>query len=72
MVVKVPDDGEYGACHFGSALATDRTACLVVCRQLVLAMGGRIWATRATGPATGAEFGFWLPGGLEEDDPAEG
>ncbi len=44
---------------------------LFVCRQLVLAMGGRIWATRATGPATGAEFGFWLPGAVEEDDVAD-
>jgi two-component system sensor histidine kinase KdpD len=32
---------------------------LFVCRTLVEAMGGRIWATNA--PGHGAEFGFWLP-----------
>lgn len=38
---------------------------LFVCRQLVTAMGGRIWAAdRTTG--VGAEFGFWLPA-LEHD-----
>lgn len=37
---------------------------LFVCRELVEAMGGRIWATdRGDGEASapGAEFGFWLP-----------
>lgn len=34
---------------------------LFVCRQLVQAMGGRVWATAAPLPG-GAEFGFWLPG----------
>lgn len=33
---------------------------LYVCRQLVEAMGGRIWARRRDG--SGSEFGFWLPG----------
>ena len=33
---------------------------LFVCRTLVEAMGGRIWATNAPG-RRGAEFGFWLP-----------
>jgi signal transduction histidine kinase len=31
---------------------------LFVCRELVTAMGGRVWARPA---AVGAEFGFWLP-----------
>ena len=44
---------------------------LFVCRQLVLAMGGRIWARRASAPATGAEFGFWLPGAIEDEDVPE-
>lgn len=36
---------------------------LFVCRELVYAMGGRIWAAAAPPPApSGAEFGFWLPG----------
>lgn len=35
---------------------------LFVCRELVHAMGGRIWAAPAPAPAaSGAEFGFWLP-----------
>jgi signal transduction histidine kinase len=38
---------------------------LFVCRQLVEAMGGRIWARPREGP--GAEFGFWLPA-LGEDE----
>jgi signal transduction histidine kinase len=40
---------------------------LFVCRELVQAMGGRVWAAPAPeGP--GAEFGFWLPGAAEADD----
>jgi K+-sensing histidine kinase KdpD len=40
---------------------------LFVCRQLVEAMGGRIWATpRSEG---GSEFGFALPVHVEEIDP---
>jgi signal transduction histidine kinase len=39
---------------------------LFVCRQLVEAMGGRIWARRPSG--TGAEFGFALPVHVEEAD----
>ena len=38
---------------------------LFVCRQLVEAMGGRIWARPRDG--RGAEFGFWLPA-LGEDE----
>jgi signal transduction histidine kinase len=34
---------------------------LFVCRELVHGMGGRVWAAAARPPATGAEFGFWLP-----------
>ncbi len=35
---------------------------LFVCRELIQAMGGRIWASAAPPPsAGGAEFGFWLP-----------
>jgi signal transduction histidine kinase len=37
---------------------------LFVCRQLVAAMGGRIWATSRE--AGGAEFGFSLPLWVEE------
>ncbi|MES1239763.1 MAG: ATP-binding protein, partial [Chloroflexota bacterium] len=33
---------------------------LFVSRELVTAMGGRIWAKAR--PGEGAEFGFWLPG----------
>ncbi|MGK2852227.1 MAG: ATP-binding protein [Candidatus Limnocylindrales bacterium] len=33
---------------------------LFVCRELITAMGGRLWATDRR-DATGAEFGFWLP-----------
>jgi signal transduction histidine kinase len=36
-----------------------------VCRQLVEAMGGRIWARPRE--SRGAEFGFWLPA-LGEDE----
>lgn len=41
---------------------------LFVCRQLVEAMGGRIWAARR--PAGGSEFGFAVPAHVEdvEDD----
>jgi K+-sensing histidine kinase KdpD len=35
---------------------------LFVCRELIQAMDGRIWAMAARPPAEhGAEFGFWLP-----------
>jgi PAS domain S-box-containing protein len=37
---------------------------LFVCRELVTAMGGRIWA--ATRPDKGAEFGFSIPAYVEE------
>ena len=33
---------------------------LFVCRELVHAMGGRVWA-RPGSAGSGAEFGFWLP-----------
>jgi len=40
---------------------------LFICRELITALGGRIWAAPAPPPATsGAEFGFWLPAGVEE------
>ncbi|HET7701828.1 MAG TPA: ATP-binding protein [Candidatus Limnocylindrales bacterium] len=43
---------------------------LFVCRELISAMHGRIWATKAPPPAAhGAEFGFWLPSvGTADDD----
>lgn len=42
---------------------------LFVSRELVQAMGGRIWGGSAPPPAaTGAEFGFWLPAAKETDD----
>jgi len=35
---------------------------LFVCRELIHAMGGRVWAApAASGLGDGAEFGFWLP-----------
>ena len=35
---------------------------LFVCRELIKAMGGRVWAAPAAAPAKrGAEFGLWLP-----------
>ncbi len=41
---------------------------LFVCRELVQAMGGRIWAAAAPPPAAGgAEFGFWLPAAAPHD-----
>ncbi|HUP53963.1 MAG TPA: ATP-binding protein [Methylomirabilota bacterium] len=40
---------------------------LFVCRELINAMGGRIWAAAAPPPApTGAEFGFWLPAAVDD------
>ncbi|MEO8570586.1 MAG: ATP-binding protein [Chloroflexota bacterium] len=41
---------------------------LFVCRELIQAMGGRIWALPAPARETGAEFGFWLPAA---DDPGD-
>jgi K+-sensing histidine kinase KdpD len=46
---------------------------LFICRELIKALGGRIWAAPAPPPAThGAEFGFWIPAGADEsaDMPA--
>ena len=40
---------------------------LFVCRQLIEAMGGRVWAAPAS-PPPGAEFGFWLPAIAEGGD----
>ena len=41
---------------------------LFVCRELIQAMGGRIWAATAAPPTKGgAEFGFWLPAAAEDD-----
>ena len=42
---------------------------LFVSRELVAAMGGRIWARPAAGG--GAEFGFWLPAMAMEAEPAD-
>ena len=39
---------------------------LFVCRELVRAMGGRVWAGAATSSGGGAEFGFWLPAASED------
>jgi signal transduction histidine kinase len=41
---------------------------LFVCRELVVAMGGRIWAKAR--PGKGAEFGFTLPVYVDEVDAA--
>ncbi len=42
---------------------------LFVCRELIAAMHGRIWAYAAPPPAEhGAEFGFWLPSVGTGDD----
>jgi len=35
---------------------------LFVCRTLIGAMGGRVWAQPAPTPGPGAEFVLWLPG----------
>ena len=43
------------------AKATGSGIGLFVCRQLVEAMGGQVWAVSRTPPSTGAEFGLWLP-----------
>lgn len=40
---------------------------LFVCRELIQAMGGRVWAANAFEASRGAEFGFWLPAVTEED-----
>ena len=34
---------------------------LFVCRRLIGAMGGRIWAAARADGGGGSEFGFWLP-----------
>jgi signal transduction histidine kinase len=34
---------------------------LFVSKELIHAMGGRVWAKPAEQAAGGAEFGFWLP-----------
>ncbi len=39
---------------------------LFVCRELIQAMDGRIWAAAAA--SGGAEFGFWLPTAADVDD----
>ena len=45
---------------------------LFVCRELIQAMGGRIWAAAAPPPAAGgAEFGFWLPAAAEDHDDGD-
>jgi K+-sensing histidine kinase KdpD len=44
---------------------------LFVCRELIQAMGGRVWARNAAEPHPGAEFGFWLPAVADEDVDAD-
>ena len=44
---------------------------LFVCRELIQAMGGRVWARNAVEARLGAEFGFWLPAVAEEDVDAD-
>ena len=39
---------------------------LFICRELIGAMGGRVWATQP--PSGGAEFGFWLPAADTDTD----
>lgn len=40
---------------------------LFVCRKLIEAMAGRVWATSL--PGQGSEFGFWLPAaGVDEEE----
>lgn len=39
---------------------------LFVCRELIKAMNGRVWAANAEPPGTGAEFGLWLPAAPDE------
>lgn len=42
---------------------------LFVSRELIEAMGGRIWAVPAPAPApSGSEFGFWLPAAMDVDE----
>ena len=52
-----------------AGLASGAGIGLFVCRRLVDAMGGRIWAAPRDGG--GSEFGFWLPAyhaGLDDED----
>ncbi len=42
---------------------------LFVCRELIQAMGGRVWAASAAGSeGRGAEFGLWLPAASDTGD----
>ena len=41
---------------------------LFVSRELIIAMGGRVWANAARKPGGGAEFGFWLPAVQVDED----
>ncbi len=41
---------------------------LFVSKELISAMGGRVWAKQSTPPGVGAEFGFWLPAVQVEED----
>ena len=82
VIVRVCDNGpgitEDDAEHlFGLYYRSPRQAAsapgagigLFVCRELVAAMGGRIWAKSREGG--GAEFGFSLPAYVEELEPDE-
>ena len=76
MTIRVEDDGpgiaptevdQLFELYFRSDAASPAPGSgigLFVCRQLVAAMGGRIWAK--TRDAGGAEFGFSLPLWVEE------
>ena len=44
---------------------------LFVCRELIQAMGGRVWARNAVEAGRGAEFGFWLPSVADEEDETD-
>jgi PAS domain S-box-containing protein len=82
VIVRVVDDGPgigdeepdrlfalyYRAAH-QSSIAPGAGIGLFVCRELVQAMGGRIWARSV--PGRGAEFGFSLPAYVEDVEPSE-
>ncbi len=42
---------------------------LFVCRKLIEAMDGRVWAVSLAGSERGTEFGFWLPAATDDEVP---
>jgi PAS domain S-box-containing protein len=77
VIVRVRDDGPgldaedvdrlfglYYRAARNASIAPGAGIGLFVCRELVTAMGGRIWATQR--PEKGAEFGFSIPVYVEE------